>query len=267
MGRGGLHVHDHAVLGVDQVVRRVGVERRAAWRRGPASLRIRQRKVLRLCLLRRLAIQGFQVLAHRTGAERRILPVDRLAARNAALPVRVGRHHARVHRKPLTLHQTSGHAAAHDFIEQPSESTARAEAAVAILGERRMLGHCVFQPQTAEPPVGEVQVHFLTQPSLRSDAKAVADDEHADRQLRIDRGATSVAIERRQMSAQIIQIENAVDAAKEVIDGNVAIEIEGVEQLIVRTCLLPHHLDVSLAVGLPMRLRASTMVQGSLSTE
>jgi hypothetical protein len=39
-----------------------------------------------------------------------------------------------------------------------------------------------------------------------------------------------------------------------MIGGNVAVEVEGVEQLIVNTRLLSHHLDASVVVGLLMRL-------------
>jgi hypothetical protein len=44
------------------------------------------------------------------GTTRGILPVDRLATRQTAPPVRVGRHHTGVHREPLSLHQPGGHA-------------------------------------------------------------------------------------------------------------------------------------------------------------
>ncbi|MCY1179707.1 hypothetical protein D9M73_201190 [compost metagenome] len=47
MSRCGFHIHDHAVLGIDQIIRRVSVESWAAWSSGPAGLRIRQRQALR----------------------------------------------------------------------------------------------------------------------------------------------------------------------------------------------------------------------------
>ncbi|MNR11499.1 hypothetical protein D3C85_1580790 [compost metagenome] len=47
MSRCGFHIHDHAVLGIDQIIRGVSVESWAAWSSGPAGLRIRQRQALR----------------------------------------------------------------------------------------------------------------------------------------------------------------------------------------------------------------------------
>jgi hypothetical protein len=96
------------------------------------------------------------------------------------LPAGIGRYHAGVHRKTFAFDQTRGHAAAHDFIEQPSEGRAGSEAAVAILGEGRMLRHSIVQVQPTKPAIGKVQVYLLAKPPFGSDPEAVADDEHAD---------------------------------------------------------------------------------------
>ncbi|MNG09713.1 hypothetical protein D3C84_931430 [compost metagenome] len=42
MSRCGFHIHDDAVLGIDQIIRGVSVERWATWSRGPAGLRVSQ---------------------------------------------------------------------------------------------------------------------------------------------------------------------------------------------------------------------------------
>ena len=55
-------------------------------------------------------------------------------------------------------------------------------------------------------------MHFLAQAPLRANAEAVPDDQHPDHELRIDRGAPGVAIELRQVPAQLAQIEHAVDS-------------------------------------------------------
>src|SRR5438552_16157671 len=46
---------------------------------------------------------------------------------------------------------------------------------------------------------------LLAQPTLEADAIAVADDEHSDHQLRVDRGSADVAVERRQLLAKVSQ--------------------------------------------------------------
>ncbi len=46
-------------------------------------------------------------------------------------------------------------------------------------------------------------MHFLAQAPFGPDAEAVADEQHPDHQLRIDRGPTHLAVERTQMRADI----------------------------------------------------------------
>jgi hypothetical protein len=38
-----------------------------------------------------------------------------------------------------------------------------------------MIRHRIFQAEAAEPPIGQVQMHFLAQPPLGSNAEAVTD--------------------------------------------------------------------------------------------
>lgn len=65
-----------------------------------------------------------------------------------------------------------------------------------------MIRHIAFQAEPAEPPIGEVQMHLLTQPTLGTDAEAVAYDQHADHQFWINRGPPDLAIERPQVGPQ-----------------------------------------------------------------
>jgi hypothetical protein len=43
-----------------------------------------------------------------------------------------------------------------------------AEAAVVIDRERRMIGHLVVEIEPAEPPISELQLHFLAQPPFKA---------------------------------------------------------------------------------------------------
>ena len=90
----------------------------------------------------------------------------------------VGRHDARIHSKSFALDQAGGHALAHDALEEPAESAAFPEATMAVLREGGMIRNGIFQTKPAEPAIGEIEVDFLTQPPLGSDAIAVADDQH-----------------------------------------------------------------------------------------
>lgn len=71
-----------------------------------------------------------------------------------------------------------------------------------------MVRHVTLRAMPAEPPVDQVQVNLLAQPSFRADAEAVAHDLHPDQQFRIDRGAADLAVVRRQMPADIRQIDD-----------------------------------------------------------
>ena len=58
---------------------------------------------------------------------------------------------------------------------------------------------------------------------------AVADQKHPDHQLRIDRRASRMTVERRKLGAQPTQIKNRIDQAKQMIGGNAVFKIELIE--------------------------------------
>src|ERR1051326_8018137 len=51
-----------------------------------------------------------------------------------------------------------------------------------------MIGHFTIETQSTKPAIRQVEVHLLAQPPLRADAEAIADDQHPNQQLRINRG-------------------------------------------------------------------------------
>ena len=82
-----------------------------------------------------------------------------------------------------------------------AQEVAVAEAAVPIDRECRVVGYRVVQIEAAEPAVSKMQLDLLAQSPLEADAVAVAHDQHPNHQLRVDRGPTNVAIERRELLA------------------------------------------------------------------
>jgi len=62
-------------------------------------------------------------------------------------------------------------------------------------------------------------MHLFAQPPLRLDFKAITNDQHADHLLGIDRRATGLAVEAGEMLPQLIQVNDAVDDAQQVILG------------------------------------------------
>jgi hypothetical protein len=59
-----------------------------------------------------------------------------------------------------------------------------------------MVGHLVVEIEPTEPAIGKVKLHFFAQPALRTDAVAIADNQHPDHELGIDRRPADLAIER-----------------------------------------------------------------------
>ena len=72
---------------------------------------------------------------------------------------------------------------------------------------------------------------FLTEPPFGTDAHAVADDQHPQHQVGIDRGPADSAVERPQLCTDALQINKPVDAAKQMIPWHIIIEAEIIEQL------------------------------------
>jgi hypothetical protein len=148
-----------------------------------------------------------------------------------------------------------------------AEHVALAEAAVAVLGEGRVVGHRIFEVDPAEPAVRQVQMHLLAQPALGADAEAMADDQHPDHQFRVDGGAAGVAVERREVLAQTTEVKNPVDAAKQVVARDVIVEVEGVEQLVLRAASLTHHRNAHPRLDCDQLRPLLPICQGSFSTE
>ena len=73
-------------------------------------------------------------------------------------------------------------------------------------------------------------MHLFAQPPLRSNAEAVAHDQHPDHQFRINRRAADLTVERPQMRSQARQIDEAINRAQKMVGRDVALDAELVEQ-------------------------------------
>jgi hypothetical protein len=63
-------------------------------------------------------------------------------------------------------------------------------------------------------PGSEIEMDFIAQPPFRPDAHAVADNQHPQHQVGIDRGTPDHALERLQFCADALQIDEPIDPAK-----------------------------------------------------
>ena len=114
----------------------------------------------------------------------------------------IGGDDAGIDGKAFALDQTGFHACTNHRLEDLPEKIALAETAMPVLGEARVIWNRIVQVEAAEPSVSQIERHLLAQPPLGADAVAIADDEHADHQLRINRGPAGRAVIRRQLLVQ-----------------------------------------------------------------
>ena len=63
-------------------------------------------------------------------------------------------------------------------LEHMAQDVAVTEAAMPIDRKRRMVRNLVIKVETAEPPIGEVQLDLLAQPPFEADAIAVPHEQH-----------------------------------------------------------------------------------------
>ena len=84
-------------------------------------------------------------------------------------------------------------------------------------------------------------MNFLAQTPLGADAEAVADQQHADHQLGINRGPACGAVEAGQMLAQLGAVDEAIDGPQQVIGGDMILKPERVEQALLHHETLAHH--------------------------
>ncbi|MNF89036.1 hypothetical protein D3C84_715410 [compost metagenome] len=71
---------------------------------------------------------------------------------------------------------------------------------------------------------------LFAQPPLGANAVAIAHDQHADHQFRINRRTPNRAIEIGEVMAQVAQIESLINAAQKVIGGDVIFRVERAKQ-------------------------------------
>src|SRR5262249_9389196 len=128
-------------------------------------------------------------------------------------------------------------------LEHMPKGITLAKAAMPIDRERRMVRHLVVEIEATEPAIGKVKLHFLAQPALRTDAVAVADNQHPDHEFGVDRRPADLAVEGPQLLAKVSHYprHQRIDAAKKMVPRNTTFEVEEIEQLALIDILPAHH--------------------------
>src|SRR5215475_14267357 len=159
------------------------------------------------------------------------------------IPASIRLHHAGIDRKALAFDEARVHACPHNGLEHMPKGITLAKAAMPIDRERRMVRHLVVEIEATEPAIGKVKLHFLAQPALRTDAVAVADNQHPDHELGVDRRPADLAVEGPQLLAKVSHYprHHRIDAAKKMVPRNTTFEVEEIEQLALIDILSTHH--------------------------
>ncbi len=110
-----------------------------------------------------------------------------------------------------------------------------------VLGEGGVVRDLAIEPEPAEPAIRQIEVDFLAQPPLGADGEAIADDQHPDHQLRIDRGPAHRTVESGQLPPDFTQLDKPVDRPQKVIGRNVLFERELIEQRSLFDLPMSHH--------------------------
>ena len=185
-----------------------------------------------------ITVQGVKVLAHGGGRFRWInFPDVPVHFRCRILLVGIGLDQTGINGHALATDQSLLDAACDGRFEQVAQQFAVAETPVPVLGKGRVVRDAVAQIETAEPAICQVQMDLFAQPPLRPDAEAIADQQHPDQKLRINRRASCVAVEIGQIAAEPGQIDEPVDGAQQVVLRDMILQRELVEQRRLR--LLP----------------------------
>ncbi len=76
---------------------------------------------------------------------------------------------------------------------------------------------------------------LFAQPLLGANTVAIAHDQHADHQLRVNRRTPNCAVKIGEVMAQVAQIETLINAAQKVIGWDVIFKVERVKQSFLST--------------------------------
>jgi hypothetical protein len=112
-----------------------------------------------------------------------------------------------------------------------------------------VIGHVAVQAKPTEPAVGQVEMHLFAEPPLGPDPEAIADNQHPDQQLRIDRRSADRTVERGHMRPHAFKVHEPVDRSQHVIGRHMALKRELVKQRRLIDPPITHHGHPSLPSG------------------
>ena len=112
---------------------------------------------------------------------------------------------------------------------------------MAVLRERGVIWDRISQIEAAKPMIRQIQANLFAEPPFRANAVSIANDQHADHQFWIDRGAPCRAVGRSQVGANTREIEKAINRTQQMIFRDQSLEIEVLEPRTLRNLPWSQH--------------------------
>jgi hypothetical protein len=150
----------------------------------------------------------------------------------------------------LALHQAHFHTLAHDLFKQLLEQARFLKPPMTVLGKCRVMRDLLIETQTREPAPRPMHAQFLHQLALAGDAVQIANQQNAQQQLGINRGATGLAVTIFQLFTYEGEADVFFDQPQQVGLRNLIVQAEVVEQRF-GTAVLPHHDEQASESGDP----------------
>jgi hypothetical protein len=123
-----------------------------------------------------------------------------------------------------------------------AQQVAIAETAVAVNRECRVIRQLFVKIESIELAISHMHLDFLAPPPLKADAVAVADDQHSDHKLGINRRPANVAIKRCQLLPKLTQYlrHDRIDPTQKMAGWDAPFQVKQVKQLALIASLSTH---------------------------
>lgn len=109
----------------------------------------------------------------------------------------------------------------HDLVEDQLRHVRVGEAAPSVLPDHGGIRDAVREPAAQKPPVGDIDGYLLDEPPLTPDPEQVADEQHLEQDLRLDRRAAVVFAAVR--AADLVdegEVDDRIDPSEQVAFGH-----------------------------------------------
>ena len=129
-----------------------------------------------------------------------------------------------------------------------------------------MIGHLAIQAEPAKPPVSKIEVDLFTQAALRADPRAIAHDQHAEQEFRVDRGSSGGAVEGSEVLPHTTEVNEPIDGSEKMAGRHVPVQTEPEKERLLLDRLPAHH-DRVLRRPTELNLTAVTISTPPFSTQ